>query len=502
MIADDTSIACTAETNAAVFCSFADSAFLNAALTHVLGGPGPVLVTETPGLLTDLPVSARLTYAEPGLELVPIDGEEVLTRLRARLAEVPGAPALVVDMSWALSAVFGARSFETWGGLAERLAAETGVAIVSLYSTDMLIEEQLQAALRAHQQFLVPSGRYENPYWLPAELRRESTLDEQIGFMLGRVAPDFAGSTLFKAFDRMAARGASPNWLAAPAHTIVPPSLTPRWHIHCLGPLRVQLANGAEVDWRAPGGAPKKTRTLFAYLLNAGEKGAHADQIGELLWQEEGSEKTKRGRLHHTVAMLRKALNGQDTVERAGDYYRLNAPAGSWIDVTSFEQLCRRAVSLGRHGNDDTALRLYNEAEQLYRGDLFEDLPHEYLVTETEDWILPRRIWLREMAIRVEYDHSKILRRYRRHAEALEHALKAVSLDPTNESANAEVMRVFHAQGRTDAMHRQFRAYRSALAANGDTAEGIEIRATYDELCRSLDRLTPSQRKTKELVIR
>jgi hypothetical protein len=56
--------------------------------------------------------------------------------------------------------------------------------------------------------------------------------------------------------------------------------------------------------------------------------------------------------------------------------------------------------------------------------------------------------------------------------------------------------------GRTDAMHRQFRQYRSALASMGETKEGVEIRAVYDELCRSLDRLTPSQRKTKELILR
>jgi DNA-binding SARP family transcriptional activator len=266
--------------------------------------------------------------------------------------------------------------------------------------------------------------------------------------------------------------------------------------------LRVRLDDATEVDWRQPGAAPKKTRTLFAYLLNAGDKGAHADQICELLWQGEDPEQTKRARLHHTVAMLRKALGGQETVERLGDYYRLVIPEGSWIDITAFEQLCRRCLSQARRGNDEAALRLYSEAERLYGGDLFADLPTQYLSTETEDWILPRRIWLRDMAIRVRYDHSKILRRHRRYAEALDHALKAVALDPTNESANAEAMRVFHAQGRTDAMHRQFRQYRSALRAIGESVEGIEVRATYDELCRSLDRLTPHQRKTKELSLR
>lgn len=494
--------AANGETNAALLCAFSDPDGLSAALSPALQGQKAVLITDRESLLTEFALAARLPFAAIGLDHVPVEADDVLDALRSTLTTVPDAGVLIVDMSWSISAALGARSFEGWSHIAERIAARPGIDVISLYDVELLVEDQLQAAFRAHQQFLAPSGRYENPYWLPTELRNESTLDEQLSFMLGRIVPDFAGGTLFKSFDRLAARGASPNWLAAPRHAVVGASGVPRWHIHCLGPLRVQVAPGQQVDWHLPGGAPKKTKTLFAYLLNAGDKGVHADQIGELLWQGEGSEKTKRARLHHTVAMLRKTLGSQETIERSGDYYRLIAPAGSWLDITIFEQLCRRGLSMARHGNNDAALRLYNEAEQLYVGDLFEDLPHEYLVTETEDWILPRRIWLREMAIRVEYDHSKLLRRYRRYAEALDHALKAVTLDPTNESANAEAMRVFHAQGRTDAMHRQFRAYRAALSAIGESAEGLEIRATYDELCRSLDRLTPHQRKTKELVLR
>ena len=75
-------------------------------------------------------------------------------------------------------------------------------------------------------------------------------------------------------------------------------------------------------------------------------------------------------------------------------------------------------------------------------------------------------------------------------------------MNPVSEAANAEVMRVFHAMGRPDAMHRQYGQYRAALSNLGESQEGIEIRAVYDELCRSLDRVTSSQRKTKELVLR
>ncbi|WP_370208472.1 BTAD domain-containing putative transcriptional regulator [Pararhodobacter marinus] len=488
------------EINAALFCGFSDRDFMVRSLAA--WPEGRLLITDDPQLLPEIPAAQRLAYAGLGVQTLPFDPEHALARLREALGGRDGVQAVLIDMSWALVAMMGVAAVEHWGNLAERIGAETGLAVVSLYNRQRLIEEQLQSAFRAHQQFLAPSGLYENPYWMPRELLRESTLDEQLGFMLGRVVPDFAGQSFFRTFDKAAARGASPDWVDQSAPLLAMPGQRDRWHIHCLGPLRVFVEGYREVDWQTAGSAPRKTKTLFAYLLNAGEKGAHADQIGELLWQGTESEKTKRARLHHTVAMLRKTLGSADAVLRMGDYYRLNVPPGSLVDITTFEQLCRRALSLARHGKEDAAFAVYFEAERLYAGDLFADLPLDYLATETEDWIMPRRTWLREMAMRVLYDLSKLLRRYRRHAEALHWSQKAIAMDPTSEAANAEAMRVFHAMGRPAAMHRQYRQYRKAMASLGEDREGVEIRAVYDELCRSLDRLTPGQRKTKELAIR
>jgi DNA-binding SARP family transcriptional activator len=340
----------------------------------------------------------------------------------------------------------------------------------------------MQAAFRAHRQFLAPSGLHDNPYWIPADLLDGALLDDQLSFMLGRVVPDYADLRARRRTGQQNARGATPSWLAKPRALIGARPGPARWHIHCFGQLRVFIGNRA-VDWRMQGGAPKKTKTLFAYLLQSGEKGAHADRIGELLWPEDGSEDTKRTRLHHTVAMLRKTLGDAGAVVRMGEYYRLNPPQGSWIDIDTFEQLCRRGLSLFKRGEDEAALRIYAAAEQLYTGDLFEDLPLEYVQPEQEDWCMPRRIWLREMALKLQYDFSKVLMRSKRTREALEHCMKALAIDPTSEGANAEAMKIFVAQGRVDAMHRQFRQYLQALATIGAT-EGAEIKALYRDLSR------------------
>lgn len=464
--------------NAALFYDTEDMVFLTASLGCVMDLTAAVLLTDDPDLMPTIGAENRMPIEDTALNNSPIDPEEVFARLRPRLVANGGG--LVVDMGWAVANLQGATSLEYWGAVAERLAQDLGLPVVSVYNQDLTIEEQMQAAFLAHRQFLAPSGLHDNPYWIPADLMDAALLDDQLSFMLGRVVPDYADLRARRRTGQMNARGATPSWLTKPRALLGAQPGAVRWHIHCFGKLNVFIGNRA-VDWRIQGGAPKKTRTLFAYLLQSGEKGAHADRIGELLWPEDGSEDAKRTRLHHTVAMLRKTLGYPGAVIRMGEYYRLNPPRGSWIDIDTFEQLCRRGLSLFKRGEDVAALRVYAAAEQLYTGELFEDLPLEYVQPEQEDWCMPRRIWLREMALKLQYDFAKVLMRLHRTREALEHCMKALAIDPTSEGANAEAMKIFVAQGRVDAMHRQFRQYRQALATIGAT-EGSEIKLLYHEL--------------------
>lgn len=464
----------TAMINSALIAEAALPGMVEAALCHVPMADA-LLISDT-----DQIGLRRVDWAEAGLDVTPIDAEEVYVRVRALIADHPAA--LLVDMGWVLASQQGVTGLEHWGGIADRLAQDFGVAVVSIYDRETVIEEQMQAAMRAHRQFLAPSGLHDNPYWIPANLLESAPLDEQLAFMLGRVVPDYAGVERPQA-GQMFARGATPSWLGPRRPGLGQQPGPGRWHIHCLGQLRVFI-RGQMVDWRLPGGASKKTRTLFAYLLQSGEKGAHADQIGELLWPDGEAEEVKRARLHHTTAMLRKTLGDPAAVFRNGEYYRLNPPPGSWIDIDTFEQLCRRGLSLFKRGEIAGALRVYAAADQLYEGDLFEDLPMEYVRSETDDWCLPRRIWLREMAVKLQYDFAKVCMKSERTREALEHCQKALSIDPTSEGANAEAMKIFVVQGRMDAMHRQYRQYRAALEAIG-ASEGIEIRSLYRELSRA-----------------
>ncbi|KWV48468.1 hypothetical protein AS156_18510 [Bradyrhizobium macuxiense] len=484
--------------NAALFRNTSDEDFASWSLAPWLEAPGCYLVSDDPGTLPSIDAAHRLPYPGSLPETPETSSETILAELNAQVKRLGDVACLIVDMRWALNTVWGPSTVERWGGMAQRIAETYEIAVVSLYDRETLVEDQMAAAFRVHQTFLSPSGCYDNPHWLPEALVHGATLDQQLSFFLGRIVPEFAEETFHRTQLPDAARGATPAWVRQPRHSVATDPAQSRWHIHCLGPLKVFVAGNMPVKWAIPGSAPNKSRALFAYLLNRGEGGAHADQLAELLWPEDGSENSKRARLRHAIAMLRKSLGGSATVLRTGETYRLNVPQGSWIDIRAFEQLCRRGLALFRYQDYDRAIRVYEAAERLYAGDLFGDLALDYIQSEFDDWCLPKRVWLRDMAVKLQYDMSKVLRQQGRLREALEHCQTSLRLDPLNDSANIEIMRVLAGQKRVEAIHRHYSQYVQAIGELQGEEPSEDVRSAYRELAPKTGK-QGSQTKTKPL---
>ena len=422
-----------------------------------------------------------ILFSEAALSNDLLDSQSIVVALEKMISGQSGKAVFIVDMGWFFAHFDAKTALETWSSVVEQLVETSLYRVISLYNHTHLLETQMQLALRGHQQFLAPSGIYKNPFWLPTRLRQSAGADEQLGFLLGRVVPDHAGLQILDPDDRGYARGASPMWLDNSPQIDLAERKSDRWQIRCLGRLRV-YKNGEQVEWTTPGGAAHKTRALFCYLLLSGESGAQADRIGELIWPDQADETRKRARLHHAVAMLRKALGDKSSVLRAGEYYRLNAPQGSWTDISAFEQGCRRGLALAKQDDPTGALRIYRAAEQQYQGDLFEDLPIEYTHNDLEDWCRPRRRWLRQMALKLLRDMSTVLRSEGLVDEALEKCHRALSIDMANESTNMETMRVLHAQGRFEAIDRQYEQFLSASDQRESDIEGTAFYKLYKRL--------------------
>lgn len=451
--------------------------------------PSPARLRK-PAFLAGKGAFEVIPAAEMGFERVPISLRAVGRAMADRLSGAPQGTVLAVDMGWGLQTASATANFEGWTGVAADLAEATGHTVVSLYNRSLLIDEHLLAALRGHSAVLTPEGVVDNPHWLPRALQEKGTLREHVNHWLGGLSPSLVRNNPFA--DRHAAEGADPMWLLGrrAEEKVIPTeeAVRERWKIRCFGRLRVYRADGSQIDWAASGGATMKTKTLFAYLLQQGGKGAQTDDLADLLWPDATSIEAARNRLYHTVGCLRQALDGgsarrgASTVRRDGNSYVLVPPERSWLDISTFEQLCRQSQSHLKAGDLDESLICLRAADRLYSGDLFEDIPAEYVDDQERDWCWTRRYWLRDMYLKVQRDAARIYRRRADHSAALSHCNKALALDPLAEFAHEEAMQVFAAQGRREAIERQYALYLDSLSRFDDRPRSAELVKLYRSL--------------------
>ena len=473
--------------NAAIFIEIAEQADLAKTLSEFCNFSAALVISDDPMFAAGLDGQLKVGFSEVGLNESPIMFDGIRSRILQLTQSLPPDALVIVDMRWILVSVSAAANFERWGGQCDRMVEDISLSIVSVYDRRLLLEDQLLAAMHGHRHFLAPSGTYENPFWLPLEYQTGVALHQQVSFLMSRIVPDYADMLRRQTVDNPDASGADPKWLSGPKRVFPHPSGDQVWKIRCFGQLRIYLADGSQIKWNIPGSSPRKSKALFAYLMHCGERGAPAEKLAELLWPEEADEQKIRGRLHHTIAMLRRALGGNDYVVRTGDYYHLQPPVHTWIDTADFEQLCRRSRSLAAANQTDEVIAALDAAERLYSGDLLEDISVEFAETDVEDWLSSRRAWFREMIVKVHRDKAVVLRKTDRFREALESCHKALALNPASEIAHAEAMRIYHAQGRIEAMTRQYRQYLSSLQALGLALETTELEGLYRELVATED---------------
>ena len=118
-----------------------------------------------------------------------------------------------------------------------------------------------------------------NPHWLPAGLLTRGTLRQQVDHWLGEISSDPSRSAGRR--DPCGRRRRSDVVVAASAEEPVAAYFDSRdrWKIRCFGRLRIYRNDGSQVNWDIPGGATRKTKTLFAYLLQKGGQGGTTDEL-------------------------------------------------------------------------------------------------------------------------------------------------------------------------------------------------------------------------------
>ena len=234
-------------------------------------------------------------------------------------------------------------------------------------------------------------------------------------------------------------------------------------HLALLGSFEARLASGQPLC------LPRaKARAVLAILaLQSGEPMAR-DKLASVLWPEFPAERARHS-LRQTLFTLRKSAPSLDL---AVDGDSLTLPTSSVTgDVAQFEALVARATP-----------EALAEASSLYRGDLLEGLR----VNERpfEDWLLGERERLRELAI------EAFLALLAHHsgagaaAEAIQAALKLVSIDPLHEPTHRALIGLYAATGRRARALRQYEVFARDLKRELGIAPEPETVQCYEEVRR------------------
>jgi DNA-binding SARP family transcriptional activator/predicted negative regulator of RcsB-dependent stress response len=223
----------------------------------------------------------------------------------------------------------------------------------------------------------------------------------------------------------------------------------------------------------------RKARALLAVLAYRVGEPISRERIAHMLWGLSGEDQA-RASLRQTLSSVRKAL-GPDAgmLVSEGDVLFLDA---NRVDVD-----LSRLRELTASGDPDEMDR----AIDLTRGDLLEGL--DLREEGYEAWIEAERPRARELLTRVMRRCLERLASLNDNVAAIELARRLLELDPFDESAHRDLMRLFAGVGRRPEALRQFERLREVLRRELATEPAPETVALASELRRTVDQEHPAE---------
>ena len=393
------------------------------------------------------------------------------------------------EMTWAVRSPSGDIYLRELHEAFQKYLSLNSITIVCLYNESILLNEQLLLGLFSHPQIYTSEGIKDNPYFLPAEIIKKNQLKPRFDYWLSNIDAQRREET---SHSQQVTKSEKENYpVEKMANSMVAQTNEGRWKIRCFGELRIHRENGELIDWNTKAGATKKLKTLFAFLLIRGERGASAEELADLLWADSDNTEQALNRLYHAIRYLRMILNGNSETEKKSSFivqqssvYYLRLPYDSWIDLPMFQELCFKGNQHIKEGNMEQAKICYESAERLYSGDLFNDIPLKYIDNNNNDWCWSKRFWFYEMYHKLLYSLANIHRQLGQLSQAINYCDKALAEDPTLEAAQKEKLLALAEAKRFDALHRQFKIYTESLRKFNLGQPSQEIRDLYTNLSK------------------
>ena len=235
------------------------------------------------------------------------------------------------------------------------------------------------------------------------------------------------------------------------------------WRIELFGGLRAVSGERVLTRFRT-----HKTASLLAYLALFPDQSHLREELCDLLWPEADLD---AGRMNLRVALnsLRRQMEPPGTPHGAvlsADRSKIHLTPGACLtDIAEFEAALAASTRAGVEGAEEEAL---TRAVSLYRGDL---LPEIY-----DDWAAGERERLAQAHLGALHRLTRLLTETGDFDRALDHAHRALPLDPLCEKSHRLLMRLYAALGRPDAAHNQFQTLTQLLRVELNAVPSLKTR--------------------------
>jgi len=255
-----------------------------------------------------------------------------------------------------------------------------------------------------------------------------------------------------------------------------PPPRLMRLEVRCLGRFEVSS------DWkRVERWQSGKAKSVFQYLLTKPRDPMIRDVLMEALWAEcdvQAAANNLKAAVHGLRRTLSPLFHEKENFAFVLFFqgsYLINPEIELWLDVEEFDKHWMLGRRYEKEEKMSEAIREYELAETLYRGDYLEDEPYE-------EWTLLRREALKDIYLIIlgklaDYFFAAI-----DYESSIIYCQKILAKDPCREDAYRRLMHCYYHLGQRNRALRWYEICRNTIWTELDTAPDDETVLLYQRL--------------------
>lgn len=249
-----------------------------------------------------------------------------------------------------------------------------------------------------------------------------------------------------------------------------------RLKIVTFGQFKIYINNGEPYHCSS---RSNKLWNLFKFILIYGDRGVLPEVILENLYPEEAYQDSNHV-IQNMIYRLRKLLNTEIFGESSSQivftngYYKLAIEEGIWVDFNIFEKYIKKAESI-KADRPLEAIKLYEEAINIYSGELFPELIFE-------EWIIPVRIYYNNMYLRSVLKLSELYSKENAYHKTVQLCEKALLIAPYEEAIHIEFMENLLKVGKVNQAKKHYEATIKIFEKQYGILPTLEMQKIYNIL--------------------